>query len=110
MSESLPRNAPDAWWLLAGPVTGLVSGTVLGAVLGWLTTPAEGVGPLVGNSVGSTILGAVVAAVCCPAVLLLLASIGRVELSQLGIASLAVVAVAGAVAFAWVAGCSPDRA
>ena len=127
-------------------MTGIVGGTALGAMSGWLTTPAEGVGPLVGNPVGSTILGAVVgmtagafagvvvgavlmflvgrggptstarplaavvAAVCCPAVLLLLASIGRVQLSQLGTASMAIVAVAGAVAFAWVAGRTPDRA
>lgn len=144
VSESR-RNAPDAWWLLAGPVTGVVSGTALGAMWGWLATPTEGVGPLVGDTVGSTIVGAilgltlgvfagfvigavlmflvergqpastarplaaVVAAVCCPAVLLLLASIGRAEPGQLGIAPLAIVAGAGAVAFAWAVGRTPGR-
>jgi hypothetical protein len=146
VDESSSRNAPDAWWLLAGPVTGIVGGTVLGAMLGWLTTPAEGVGPLVGNSVASSILGALVgmtlgvfsgvvvgavlmflvgrgrpastarslaagvAAVCCPTVLALVMSIGGVGLSQLNVASLAVVAIAGAVTFGWVAGRTPDRA
>ncbi|NYE38419.1 membrane-associated protease RseP (regulator of RpoE activity) [Nocardioides cavernae] len=141
-----PRKVPDAWWLLAGPTTGIVVGSVLGAVVGFLTTPPDGVGPLVGDPVGSAVLGgvvgrtlgvlaglvvgavlmvvdgrdrptstartraAVVAALCCPAVLLLVASIARVELGGRDIAPLAVVTVAAAVAFAWVAGRAPDRA
>ncbi|WP_210650780.1 hypothetical protein [Nocardioides sp. SYSU D00065] len=145
MKESAKWNTSDAWWLLAGPVTGIVGGTVLGAMLGWLTTPAEGVGPLVGNPVESSILGALVgmtlgvlsgavvgavlmllvprgrptstarplaagvAAMCCPAVLVLASSIGRIDLSQLDVTSFVVVAGAGAGAFAWVAGRTPDR-
>ncbi|HEX8780575.1 MAG TPA: hypothetical protein VF728_05350 [Nocardioides sp.] len=82
-----------------GVFTGLVVGAVL-MVMAGCGRPALTARPL----------AAVVAAVCCPAVLLLLASVGRVDVAQLGAAPFAIVSGAGAVAFAWVVGQAPDRA
>ncbi|WP_426242156.1 hypothetical protein [Nocardioides sp. LHG3406-4] len=61
------------------------------------------------NRPTARLLAAGVAAVCCPAVLLVLTNIGRVEIEQLGL-TLATVAAVAAGTFAWLAGRTPDRA
>lgn len=87
---------------LLGMTLGVFAGLVVGAVLTFIVgrgRPASTARPL----------AAVVAALCCPAVLLLLTSIGRVDRGQLGTAPFAIVAIAGAVVFAWMVGRTPDR-
>lgn len=87
---------------VVGVTVGVLAGSVVGAVLMFMigrTRPASTARPL----------AAAVAALCCPAVLLVLASIGRVELGQLGAAPFVLVGVVGAAAFAWLAGRTPGR-
>ncbi|WP_210439881.1 hypothetical protein [Nocardioides xinjiangensis] len=82
---------------LVGVTLGVLSGVVVGAVLMFLVGRGR-------HASTARPLAAVVAAGCCPAVLVLTSVIGRVELSDLHVTSSAIVAAAGAVAFAWVAG------
>lgn len=83
-----------------GTFTGLLAGVVLMFMLRRGTTRCDGL--------TARLLAAGVAAACCPAVLLVLADIGRVETEQLGL-TLTTVAALAAGTFAWLAGRTPAR-
>lgn len=81
---------------LVGMTLGVFMGVALGAVLMFVIPPGQ-------SALAARLSAAAVAVVCCPAVLLALAVVGRADLGHLGLVPFATVAAVGAGAAAWLA-------